>query len=116
MNPIDISELRNKLGMSTVKFWQEVKVSAATGWRYEHLEGHKIPEPVKELVRLRYSLGIDTSKINEQTAPLIKRILSADNASLESAFNVLSAADAISKATARIVEQHVRNITKENKA
>lgn len=78
MNQSDLTSLRKQLGLSSVRFWDAVKVTHPSGWRYENLEGYRIPEPVKELIRLRYELGIDLSKINKENAPLIRQILKSE--------------------------------------
>lgn len=110
MNPSDLTKLRNQLGLSCVKFWKAIKVNYASGWRYENRE-HRIPEPVKELIRLRYELGIDLNKINEHNAPLICRILSTDQSKISTVNGVLDDTETIAKAASRIIDHHVKTLT-----
>lgn len=90
MNQSDLTSLRKQLGLSSVRFWDAVKVTHPSGWRYENLEGYRIPEPVKELIRLRYELGIDLSKINKENAPLIRQILKSEQKILKSEQNQIT--------------------------
>lgn len=112
MNPSELTELRKQLGLSSVKFWKAVKVTHSSGWRYEYVQGHQMPDTVKELVRLRYQLGIDIGKINEENAPLIRQLLSADSKAISAVTGVLSETETITKAATRIIQ----HITKENEA
>lgn len=111
MNQSDLTSLRKQLGLSCVRFWDAVKVTHPSGWRYENLESYRIPEPVKELIRLRYKLGIDLSKINEHNAPLICRILSSDQSKISAVNGVLDDTETIAKAASRIIDHHVKTLT-----
>ena len=111
MSPTDLTELRNQLGLTATKFWNAVKVSVFSGLRYEHMETRRLPEPVKELIRLRYVLGIDISKIDEKNAPMIRRILSADQDKITAVTSVLRETETIAKAATRIIDEHVKTLT-----
>lgn len=70
---IDYRALRKSKDLNQQDFWSQVYVTQSGGSRYE--SGRDAPEPVAELVRLHYGLGIDTRRITAENALLIRAVL-----------------------------------------
>lgn len=70
---IDYRALRKSKNLNQQDFWRQVYVTQSGGSRYE--SGRDAPEPVAELVRLHYELGIDTRLMTVENAPLIRAVL-----------------------------------------
>lgn len=57
----DLRGVRESLGLTQGEFWNPVYVQQTTGSRYEN--SRDVPQPVAELLRIRYSEGIDPTAI-----------------------------------------------------
>lgn len=57
----DIRGLRKQNNMNQVDFWKELGVTQSGGSRYE--SGRTIPKPIKKLLVLRYSQGVDVASV-----------------------------------------------------
>jgi len=62
--PIDVREIRRKLGLNQSQFWSKIGVTQSGGSRYE--SGRNIPRPVQALLRLVHIEQIDISKAKKE--------------------------------------------------
>lgn len=86
---IDYRALRKRLNLNQSEFWSRINVTQSGGSRYE--SGRDAPDQVKELVRLHYLLGVDTTRINARNAEIICEVLSVLEAKLASPSELLAA-------------------------
>lgn len=61
MNP---REIRHAKGLNQQQFWSVLGVTQSGGSRYE--SGRKMPNPVRELLRLVHIEGIDIAKVQRE--------------------------------------------------
>ncbi|MDR3087884.1 MAG: helix-turn-helix domain-containing protein [Azoarcus sp.] len=61
--PIDVREIRRKLGLNQSQFWSKIGVTQSGGSRYE--SGRNIPRPVQALLRLVHIEQIDITKVRK---------------------------------------------------
>ena len=66
INPAD---LRRKLGLKQQEFWGKIGVTQSGGSRYEH--GRKLPNAVKELMRLVHVENIDVTRVKREYIAII---------------------------------------------
>jgi len=62
--PIDVREIRRKLGLNQSQFWSKIGVTQSGGSRYE--SGRNIPRPVQALLRLVHIEQIDITKVKKE--------------------------------------------------
>ncbi|MDR2690277.1 MAG: helix-turn-helix domain-containing protein [Azoarcus sp.] len=62
--PIDVREIRRKLGLNQSQFWSRIGVTQSGGSRYE--SGRSIPRPVQALLRLVHVEQIDINKVKKE--------------------------------------------------
>jgi len=67
---IDVSAIRQKLGLNQQTFWARLGVTQSGGSRYEN--GRRMPRPVQQLVRLVYVENIDIQKIKREDFEVIE--------------------------------------------
>lgn len=73
---MDVKALRLARQMNQADFWGPIGITQSGGSRYEH--ERRMPEPVGELIRLRYLLGIELNLIHEGNAAAIRALLAGD--------------------------------------
>jgi transcriptional regulator with XRE-family HTH domain len=64
------AEIRRSLGMKQEDFWRRIGVTQSGGSRYE--AGRRMPNPVRELLRLVYIERIDLSRVNREDFDLLQ--------------------------------------------
>ncbi|MDR1227877.1 MAG: type II toxin-antitoxin system MqsA family antitoxin [Azoarcus sp.] len=62
--PVDVREIRRKLGLNQSQFWSKIGVTQSGGSRYE--SGRNIPRPVQALLRLVHIEQIDITKVKKE--------------------------------------------------
>jgi transcriptional regulator with XRE-family HTH domain len=62
--PVDVREIRRKLGLNQSQFWSKLGVTQSGGSRYE--SGRNIPRPVQALLRLVHIEQIDITKVKKE--------------------------------------------------
>lgn len=73
---LDPRALRIKSRLNQAEFWGAIGVTQSGGSRYEN--ERRMPEPVAQLVRLHYVLGIDTREIDDSNADVVRALLSGE--------------------------------------
>jgi len=73
---LDPRALRIKSRLNQAEFWGAIGVTQSGGSRYEN--ERRMPEPVAQLVRLHYVLGIDTRDIDGSNADGVRALLSGE--------------------------------------
>ncbi|QEY23741.1 helix-turn-helix domain-containing protein [Neisseria animalis] len=58
----NIREIRKKLGLNQIDFWNKIGVTQSGGSRYE--SGRNMPKPVRELLRLVHIEQVDLAKVS----------------------------------------------------
>ncbi|NTE96730.1 hypothetical protein [Agrobacterium tumefaciens] len=62
-------QLREGVGLTVVKFWGDVCVTANRAWRYEN--GHsELPQPIRRLIYLHYVVGVPVDLHSKELAEL----------------------------------------------
>jgi predicted transcriptional regulator len=74
--PIDVREIRRKLGLNQSQFWSKIGVTQSGGSRYE--SGRNIPRPVQALLRLVHIEQIDITKIKKDDVDVAEYLKTND--------------------------------------
>jgi transcriptional regulator with XRE-family HTH domain len=74
--PIDVREIRRKLGLNQSQFWSKIGVTQSGGSRYE--SGRNIPRPVQALLRLVHIEQIDITKIKKDDVDVAEYLKNND--------------------------------------
>lgn len=74
--PIDVRDIRHKLGMNQSQFWSMIGVTQSGGSRYE--SGRNMPRPVQALLRLVHVEQVDISKIKKEDVEIVEYLKAND--------------------------------------
>lgn len=75
-------EVRSNLGLTQESYWGALGVTQSAGSRYESDE-RKIPDQINALAYLKYKLGLDLNKFNQEFAndlKVVAKLKSTDKA------------------------------------